>query len=275
MKHVGTILVILFLLFSNCQPIESPTTTLYVTAKSGLVLREKPDQKSATVAILPYAESVEVIATTDHESVIEGVRAKWIETHFQEKRAFAFSGFLGPSQPTVLVSSAISPSRKRRFTLENLGPATMSYCQNHYSATCVLKVFEGDKLLYQRQGDAAIRWTSDTMILLRQDLGDAGYTGSTFSVLDVTTEESSPLCSFGSYSPIGIDKPDFQIQYNICGKNGDCEIFKVTLKAIIEHSRSRSQDTRIVENFPVANSGVGFDGQSCYFTSGSRNFKKP
>lgn len=206
------IAAILSIYLCNCRPSESSSRTLYVTAKSGLILRERPEQNAPTIAILPYAVPVQVSSITEHESVIEGVRAKWIEISFHGKPAYAFSGFLSSTQPSVVVLLSYSPSKTRRFVLENSGPATLTECQNHYSATCVLKVFDGDKLIYERQGDAAVRWISDQTILLRRDLGDAGYVGSSISLLNVSTGNASPFCSFGSYTPIGSRVPS-RIQY--------------------------------------------------------------
>lgn len=56
---------------------ESNQALLYVTAKSGLVLRAGPGPTEKKLATLPYGSQVHVIEYSSKESVINGKHARW------------------------------------------------------------------------------------------------------------------------------------------------------------------------------------------------------
>ncbi len=64
-----------------------------VNSKRGLILREKPNQNSKKLAILPDAEIGFVIGQTKFKEKIDGIEAHWYEIQFKANQGWIFSGF--------------------------------------------------------------------------------------------------------------------------------------------------------------------------------------
>jgi uncharacterized protein YgiM (DUF1202 family) len=78
----------------------SQTQTLYVAAKSGLSMRDKPDVKAAVLIKIPYGEKLAV--THPEERVIvstEGINGVWVKTTYGGKTGYVVNSYLLPAEP--------------------------------------------------------------------------------------------------------------------------------------------------------------------------------
>ena len=93
-----TILFLLLILlnFNNCKKLTEYTgnTKLKVIAKSGLHLREKPDQKSKSIILLPMNSELELLDNSKQMETISNQTGEWLKVKFKDKEGFAFSAFL-------------------------------------------------------------------------------------------------------------------------------------------------------------------------------------
>lgn len=78
---------------------------LYVTAPSGLSLREFGNLQSEKLARMPYGTKVRVIRTEDHPTMtVSGIKGGMNEVEFNHKKGFAFNGYLSkyfPPEPGI------------------------------------------------------------------------------------------------------------------------------------------------------------------------------
>lgn len=69
----------------------------YVTAPSGLTLREAPNRTSRVLEIIPFGESVNIILEDSYEvktERIDWVKGQWIKVYFEGIEGFVFDGYL-------------------------------------------------------------------------------------------------------------------------------------------------------------------------------------
>jgi hypothetical protein len=79
---------------------ESTPEFLYVTAFSGLSLREYNNLNSDRIAKIPYGTKVKVIVTEDKFTMnVGGIRGGMNEIEFNRKKGFAFNGYLSKFFP--------------------------------------------------------------------------------------------------------------------------------------------------------------------------------
>ena len=90
---------------TNQPPVEKKTTSFYVTAASGLSLREYNNLKSQKLAVMPYGTKVEVVTLEANNTMnIRGVEGGMHQVLYNNKTGFAFSGYLSdlfPPEPGV------------------------------------------------------------------------------------------------------------------------------------------------------------------------------
>lgn len=81
---------------NNSQTVQTdPTKTYkYVSAKSGLKLREETNTKSKVLGLIPFNSQVEVVSETDGEVAIEGKSSTWFQVTFEGLQGFAYGEFL-------------------------------------------------------------------------------------------------------------------------------------------------------------------------------------
>lgn len=65
-----------------------------VIAKSGLTLRNKPQESYFTTTLLPYNTIVDVLEQTDQIETHQGIMGKWYKVSYQNKQGYAFGGYL-------------------------------------------------------------------------------------------------------------------------------------------------------------------------------------
>ncbi|WP_452222774.1 SH3 domain-containing protein [Lacinutrix chionoecetis] len=104
-KHFLTAILFLFVAFSYGQDYA------YVTADSGLTVREKPDIGASKLGKLMYNEAVEVVEKTDVKLVIldqgNKVSGEWVKIKmngYEDLKGYVFNGFLSDSKLPKLVN---------------------------------------------------------------------------------------------------------------------------------------------------------------------------
>jgi hypothetical protein len=85
----------------SAQPIaEKKTAPLYVTAASGLSLRQYNNLKSQKLAVMPYGTKVEIVSLELNNTMnISGVKGGMHQVLYNNKTGFAFSGYLSELFP--------------------------------------------------------------------------------------------------------------------------------------------------------------------------------
>jgi hypothetical protein len=66
----------------------------YVGAKSGLMMREKPDVKGKTITLIPEGEELVLIEEKSEKINIAGKKGKWSKIKWKDKTGWVFGGFL-------------------------------------------------------------------------------------------------------------------------------------------------------------------------------------
>ncbi|MDC8005252.1 hypothetical protein POV27_14415 [Aureisphaera galaxeae] len=79
---------------------EADVQYLYVTAPSGLTLREYGNLHSTKLARMPYGTKVKVVQTEDNPTMnVKGIKGGMDEVEFNHKKGFAFNGYLSKYFP--------------------------------------------------------------------------------------------------------------------------------------------------------------------------------
>ena len=86
---------------AQTTPIENPSVAyLYVTASTGLSLREHANLQSEKLAVMPYGTRVKVISSEEKPTMaIGGIKGGMDEVEFNHKKGFAFNGYLSKFFP--------------------------------------------------------------------------------------------------------------------------------------------------------------------------------
>lgn len=76
--------------------IELTGETLFIAAKSGLNIREKPSTDAEVVTLVPYGTGVQVVKddAAPVPMTAEGLKGKWVKVQYDEKTGYAFDGFM-------------------------------------------------------------------------------------------------------------------------------------------------------------------------------------
>jgi hypothetical protein len=75
-------------------------TFLYVTASTGLSLREYNNLKSKKLAVMPYGTKVKVIAPEENSTmIIDEIKGGMDQIEYNHKKGFAFNGYLSKYFP--------------------------------------------------------------------------------------------------------------------------------------------------------------------------------
>lgn len=91
------------------------SATAVITAPSGLVLRERPDASSKSLALLPAKTRVQITWFRPDLVTIGGVEGRWVQIAFQGKTGWGFSGYLN-------AAGGLDPSLAQRLTSGVWGP---------------------------------------------------------------------------------------------------------------------------------------------------------
>ncbi|MCR1795892.1 MULTISPECIES: SH3 domain-containing protein [Leptospira] len=82
-------LLVLFL-FESCNP----KRTKYVSAKSGLIIREAPSSKSNAVGKLNFNEKIEIIDRSEGTETIGSISGNWVALASGDQNGFVFDAYL-------------------------------------------------------------------------------------------------------------------------------------------------------------------------------------
>lgn len=92
---------------SNETIVDTESSYLYVTASTGLSLREYANLQSEKLAIMPYGTKLRVIEAESNPTMnIEGIIGGMDQVEFNHKTGFAFNGYLSKFFPPELNISA-------------------------------------------------------------------------------------------------------------------------------------------------------------------------
>ncbi len=79
---------------------ETGPTAMYVTAVSGLTLREFPNLQSAKLAVMPLGTKVKIINSEGRNTMnVGGIDGAMDEVEYNDKKGFAFNGFMSKFFP--------------------------------------------------------------------------------------------------------------------------------------------------------------------------------
>ncbi|TGN02811.1 SH3 domain-containing protein [Leptospira dzoumogneensis] len=170
------ILVLLFFMISGSLAANDPKI-VYVTAKSGLTLREKPGIKSKAITLIPTLSPVTRIKQTviaNDQERIERRTGNWVLVSYQEFKGYVFDGYL----------SSIQPDENNWFIGEYTSDLALS--GNFYPSYLYLdrdSKFEMEVNLCHGFGTITGTWKTETN---KQDtLVIANVTGSDFGLKEV------------------------------------------------------------------------------------------
>jgi len=107
--------------------VESPSSSnpnLYVTAGSGLSLRQGTNLKSKKILTIPYGSQIEHLSSPEHTTMtVAGITGDMIEAEYQGAKGFVFSGYLSSLAPP-LEEENVEQYAKRLSTPERVIPVT-------------------------------------------------------------------------------------------------------------------------------------------------------
>lgn len=114
-------------------PAETTPGFMYVSAVSGLTLREFPNLQSAKLAVMPLGTKVKIVNAEDKSTMnVGGIDGAMDEVEYNNNKGFAFSGFLSKFSPPGLDSSAknYAEELKKDFPKVNYSEATGGSASN-------------------------------------------------------------------------------------------------------------------------------------------------
>ncbi len=99
--------IVLFLFFLNLSVIAKPVISykvgdnLYVLAKSGLNLRDKPSKNGRFLQTVSFGTVALVRQITDKEYDVEGIPGFWVKVIADDREGYLFDGYLSSYPPPV------------------------------------------------------------------------------------------------------------------------------------------------------------------------------
>jgi hypothetical protein len=108
-------------------PTETMPEAMYVTAVSGLTLREFPNLQSAKLAVMPLGTKVKIVNAEGKTTMnVGGIDGAMDEVEFNNKKGFVFNGFLSKFFPAGKDASAknYAEELKKDFPSVNYTEAT-------------------------------------------------------------------------------------------------------------------------------------------------------
>ncbi|EDP72650.1 hypothetical protein FBALC1_16152 [Flavobacteriales bacterium ALC-1] len=100
MKNLKLILAVVLLM--NVAIVFAQQQEVYVSAESGLSLRDQPDVNGKMLTKLSYGEAIGVLEETDKNLVIldggEKISGKWVKVETRNHIGYVFNGYLSPNK---------------------------------------------------------------------------------------------------------------------------------------------------------------------------------
>lgn len=73
--------------------------SMYVTAKSGLLVRADSNTNASKLGLVPLGKKVEVLEQSDKTMTIDGKTGHWTRIRYNEIEGWSFGGFLSATPP--------------------------------------------------------------------------------------------------------------------------------------------------------------------------------
>ncbi|MCB0453601.1 MAG: SH3 domain-containing protein, partial [Aequorivita sp.] len=108
-------------------PEETAPDAMYVTAVSGLTLREFPNLQSVKLAVMPLGTKVKIVNAEGKTTMnVGGIDGAMDEVEYNNKKGFAFNGFLSKFYPPEEDAAAknYAEELKKDFSKVNYSEAT-------------------------------------------------------------------------------------------------------------------------------------------------------
>lgn len=110
----------------------------YITAKSGLFLRENPGKKFPKVTLVPHGEKVEILEYANTTDFIDGIEAKWVKAKYKNLEGWMFSGYLSDTPFAHTVVSTIADITFLPDDTYEIDKELETLCRNQRDILCLL-----------------------------------------------------------------------------------------------------------------------------------------
>lgn len=101
--------MLLAVLSTSCGEKAPAGKEMYVSARSGLVVRKTPDAKGERIGLIAHGGKVVVVGQEGGDVTIAGKTGKWSKIKFKGQDAFVFGGFLNETKPEALPAAPQGP----------------------------------------------------------------------------------------------------------------------------------------------------------------------
>lgn len=92
---------------------------MYVTAKSGLLIRADANTNASKLGLAPYGSRVEVLEQSEETMTIGGKTGHWTRVNFEGTEGWSFGGYLSATPPEAeSTSGGLSEAEARAFLIE-------------------------------------------------------------------------------------------------------------------------------------------------------------
>lgn len=107
---------------ANASLETTPTiSNLYITASSGLSLREGTNLKSQKILTIPYGSQVKHLSSPEHTTMtVAGITGDMIQVNYQGATGFVFSGYLSTLSPPLEDESATQYAKRLSTPTEKI-----------------------------------------------------------------------------------------------------------------------------------------------------------
>ncbi len=110
----------------------------FVTAKSGLFLRENPGKKYAKVTLVPNGEEVKLLEFEKEPQVIDGISARWVRVQYKNLSGWMFSGYLSPEPFVHSIYGTQKPEEVNTSDTYEIGSELNKICPKSNDTYCIL-----------------------------------------------------------------------------------------------------------------------------------------
>lgn len=173
------------------------TTDRLVIADGGLHLREKPDQASKSILLIPNHSIVTFLNETGEKKEINGYAAKWNQISYGDKTGYVYGAFISPVK---ILGTEKNPKGDLTLTfytiLSDANPGDKNDCtQNYMAFGCVIVIRKSadNTLLSSFDSKIAYHWIDNDHIAEEWIIGDAGYGGFGVRSVNVRTKAETDL----------------------------------------------------------------------------------
>ncbi len=149
MKFMSIALLLIFTVTVSVFTENALNNARWISANSGLKMRESPDLNAKLIVVIPYQEKVTLLEEKGEAVTISGATGKWSRVQWQSNKGWVFGGFL---------STAETGKTDQRFIWgdDKSGYYSIEYPVNEWDAVAFANSSFYGALLTLRKGDTAI-----------------------------------------------------------------------------------------------------------------------